>query len=78
LICYLNLPIIIKGKGNLDTAELPAENITGKGAIFLLDSGSPGKTKGMVEIFLERLKEEGFRNMVKTELKKQINSQKKN
>jgi mevalonate kinase len=70
MICYLNLPIIIKGKGSLDTAELPAENIKGKGAIFLLDSGSPGKTKGMVEIFLERLKEEGFRNMVKTELKK--------
>ncbi len=70
LICYLNLPILIKGKGSLDTVGIPVENAQSKGAIFLMNSGSPGKTKGMVEIFLERLKEEGFRNMVKTELKK--------
>ena len=70
LICYLNLPILIKGQGNLDTVGIPSENLSGKGAIFLMDSGSPGKTKGMVEIFLERLKEEGFRNMVRNELKK--------
>jgi mevalonate kinase len=70
LICYLNLPILIKGQGNLDTVGIPSENLSGKGAIFLMNSGSPGKTKGMVEIFLERLKEEGFRNMVRNELKK--------
>jgi len=70
LICYLNLPILIKGKGDLDTVGMPIQNIEGKGGIFLINSGTPGKTKGMVEIFLERLKEEGFRKMVRTELKK--------
>ncbi len=70
LICYLNLPILIKGKGDLDTVGMPVQNVEGKGGIFLINSGTPGKTKGMVEIFLERLKEEGFRNMVRTELKK--------
>jgi mevalonate kinase len=74
LICYLNLPILIKGKGHLDTVGLPVQNTEGKGAIFLMNSGDPGKTKGMVEIFLERLKEEGFRNMVRTELKKHNDS----
>ncbi len=69
LICYLNLPILIKGKGHLDTVGLPVQNTEGKGAIFLMNTGAPGKTKGMVEIFLERLKEEGFRKMVRTELK---------
>jgi mevalonate kinase len=74
LICYLNLPILIKGKGHLDTVGLPVQNTEGNGAIFLMNSGDPGKTKGMVEIFLERLKEEGFRNMVRTELKKHNDS----
>ena len=71
LICYLNLPILIKGKGDLDAVGLPVENAEGKGAIFLMNSGSPGKTQNMVSLFLIRLKEEGFRNMVRTELKKQ-------
>jgi len=71
LICYLNLPILIKGQGDLDAVGLPVENSEGKGAIFLMNSGSPGKTQNMVSIFLNRLKEEGFRNMVRTELKKQ-------
>lgn len=71
LICYLNLPILIKGQGDLDAVGLPVENSDGKGAIFLMNSGAPGKTQNMVSIFLNRLKEEGFRNMVRTELKKQ-------
>ena len=41
LICYLNLPILIKGKGDLGAVGIPTENIEGKGAIFLMDSGSP-------------------------------------
>lgn len=71
LICYLNLPILIKGKGDLGTVGIPTENVAGKGAIFLMNSGAPGKTQSMVSIFLNRLKEDGFRNMVKTQLKKQ-------
>jgi mevalonate kinase len=70
LICYLNLPILIKGKGDLGAVGIPTENIEGKGAIFLMDSGSPGKTQGMVAIFLQKLKDEGFRNLVRTQLKK--------
>ncbi len=70
LICYLNLPILIKGKGDLGAVGMPTENIEGKGAIFLMDSGSPGKTQGMVAIFLQKLKDEGFRNLVRTQLKK--------
>lgn len=70
LICYLNLPILIKSKADLGTVAMPGENLEGKGGIFLLDSGSPGKTQGMVSIFLQKLKDDGFRNLVKTKLKK--------
>jgi mevalonate kinase len=70
LICYLNLPVIIKSKEDLDTVGLPIETSESKGAIFLLNTLEPGETQPMVQIFMEKMKEKGFRNMVKTELKK--------
>jgi len=70
LICYLNLPVLIQSKTQLDTVGLPSPNINGKGAIFLMDSGSVGQTSNMVSIFLEKLKNEGFRNIIKNQFKK--------
>jgi mevalonate kinase len=64
-ICYMGLPLLIKSKTELGTVELPTENASGKGAVFLLNSGTPGETQPMVEIFMEKLKEEGFRKMLK-------------
>lgn len=70
LICYLNLPVLIKSKTHLDTVGLPTPNETGKGAIFLMDSGIPGQTQNMVSIFLEKCKNEGFRQIIKHQFKK--------
>jgi len=70
LICYLNLPVIIKTKEDLDTVGLPIERENSQGAIFLLIPNEPGETQPMVQIFMEKMKEQGFRKMVKTELKK--------
>lgn len=70
LICYLNLPVLIKSKNNLDTVGLPTPDEAGKGAIFLMDSGVPGQTQNMVSIFLEKCKHEGFRNIIKHQFKK--------
>jgi mevalonate kinase len=68
-ICYLNLPLLIRSKDDLGTVEIPAFN-SGKGAIFLLNSGQPGETQPMVSIFMEKLKEEGFRVMLKDQFTK--------
>ncbi len=70
LICYLNLPVLIKSSTDLDTIGLPSEQTEGKGAIFLLDTQKPGETQPMVQLFMEKMKESGFRNMLKTEFKK--------
>ncbi len=70
LICYLNIPILIKSKTDLNAVGLPEPNAMGKGAIFLLNSGSPGQTQNMVSIFLEKCKHEGFRNLIKHQFKK--------
>lgn len=70
LICYLNLPVIIKSKEDLDTVGLPTQKDDSQGAIFLLNTNEPGETQPMVQIFMEKMKEHGFRKMFKTELKK--------
>lgn len=70
LICYLNLPVLIKSKERMGTVGLPSTDSNGKGAIFLINSGQPGKTEPMVNIFMEKMKNEGFRNMLKKEFKK--------
>ncbi|KPM32736.1 Mevalonate kinase [Croceitalea dokdonensis DOKDO 023] len=62
---YLSLPILINSKDNIESTSLPSQNQEGKGAVFLLDSGMIGETAPMVQIFMEQMKQEGFRNMLK-------------
>tara|TARA_B100000401_G_scaffold436398_1_gene379795 strand:- start:106 stop:1044 length:939 start_codon:yes stop_codon:yes gene_type:complete len=69
LICYLNLPILIKSKENLGTVGIPS-TVNGKGAIFLMNTGETGETQPLVQHFLERCKEDGFRKMLKNKFKK--------
>lgn len=66
LICYMNLPILIENRENLDKVSIP-ESEEGKGAIFLIDSGITGETGPMVQIFFEKMKTEGFRKTLKEE-----------
>ena len=66
LICYMNLPILIENRDNVDKVLFPKEE-AGKGAIFLIDSGSVGETGPMIQIFFEKLKNEGFRKTLKEE-----------
>lgn len=62
---YLSLPILINSKDNIESTSIPSQNATGKGAVFLLDSGSTGETAPMVHLFMEKMKQEGFRNVLK-------------
>lgn len=67
---YLSLPILIKSKDNIEPAGIPSQTQDGKGAVFLLDSGSTGETAPMVHIFMENMKQEGFRSMLKDQFVK--------
>ena len=62
---YLSLPILINSKEDIEPAGIPSQLATGKGAVFLLDSGIVGETAPMVNIFMENMKQEGFRSMLK-------------
>ncbi len=62
---YLSLPILINSHDNVESTSIPSQNLQGTGAVFLLDSGITGETAPMVEIFMEKLKNEGFRTVLK-------------
>ncbi len=64
---YLSLPILINSKDNIEPTGIPSQSAEGKGAVFLIDSGIVGETAPMVNIFMENLKEEGFRKMLKSQ-----------
>ena len=68
---YLSLPILINSKDNIEPAGIPSQSLDHKkGAVFLLDSGIVGETAPMVNIFMENMKQEGFRNMLKNQFVK--------
>ncbi len=64
---YLSLPILINSQDNIESTSIPSQNTDGKGAVFLLDSGITGETAPMVQIFMEKMKQEGFRSMLKNQ-----------
>lgn len=67
---YLSLPILINSKDNIEPTGIPSQATNGKGAVFLLDSGIVGETAPMVNIFMENLKDQGFRTMLKNQFVK--------
>ncbi|MFZ0490821.1 MAG: mevalonate kinase [Salegentibacter sp.] len=62
---YLSIPILINSKDNIEPAGIPSQTKEGTGAVFLLDSGTTGETGPMVSIFMENMKQEPFRKMLK-------------
>ncbi len=64
---YLSIPILINSKDNIEATGIPSQKSDGKGAVFLLDSGMTGETAPMVHIFMENMKQEGFRRMIKNQ-----------
>jgi mevalonate kinase len=67
---YLSIPILINSKDNIEATGIPTQSTNGKGAVFLLDSGIVGETAPMVNIFMENLKDQGFRKMLKNQFVK--------
>lgn len=64
---YLSIPILINSKDNIEATGIPSQMTSGKGAVFLLDSGIMGETAPMVSIFMENMKQKGFRKMLKNQ-----------
>jgi len=66
---YLSLPILINSKDDLEATGIPSQK-SGKGAVFLLDSKMISETSPMVNIFMNKMKNEGFRKMLNQDFAK--------
>ena len=64
---YLSIPILINSADSIEATGIPTQSLDGQGAVFLLDSGIVGETAPMVNIFMEKLKDQGFRTMLKSQ-----------
>ena len=62
---YLSLPILINSSENIQPTGIPSQNLDGKGAVFLLDSGSSRETGPLISIFLKNMEHEKFNVMMK-------------
>lgn len=65
LISYIGQPLLIDN--GLGTIQIP-DFKKGEGAIFLLNTGRSRKTEPLVNLFLEKAKNEDFKNACKNEL----------
>lgn len=68
LICYLNLPLLIKGAGEIEPVKVAMKK-DGKGAIFLIDTGISRKTEPLVKYYMEQMEQPTYRAFVDKQLK---------
>ena len=62
---YLSLPILINSSENIQPTGIPSQNLDGKGAVFLLDSGSSRETGPLISVFFKNMEHEKFNVMMK-------------
>lgn len=68
LNCYLGQPLLIRSREDISTVGIPGDDKNKDGGIFLVDTGSPGKTEPLVNHFMENCKNESFKKLVQEEM----------
>ena len=71
---YLSIPILINSKKDIKVTGIPSQQRDGEGAVFLLVSGEVSTTAPMINIFMEKMKKDGFRKMLNNQFIKYTNS----
>jgi mevalonate kinase len=67
LISYLNSPLLIKNKSDLDLVQMPTFK-KGNGGIFLINTKRSRKTEPLVNLFLEKCSNASFDQLCEREL----------
>lgn len=68
LICYMNHPLCLENRQTISAVSLPLQKIMNDDAIFIINTGKPGKTAPLVGNFMKRLEEADFNKMVHQQL----------
>ncbi|MCU4175477.1 mevalonate kinase family protein [Carboxylicivirga sp. N1Y90] len=65
LICYLKHPIVLENAQQISSIGIPRNEIMENDAIFLINSGKPGKTEPLVKLFMNKINEADYLNSIK-------------
>jgi len=68
LLSYINYPLLIKDKENIQTIQIPRVNLSENEAIFLINTRQTSKTEPLVKHFIENCSQPYFKRMVEEEL----------
>jgi mevalonate kinase len=67
LLCYLRTPVLIEGMEHIRKVDVPRKAAQSKNAIFLVDTGMPEKTDGLVIKFHDMYETADFKRQVDDE-----------
>ncbi len=68
LICYLNRAVLLEGNERLKTVVLPSVQNGAGGTLFLLDTGTVGETRPLVNYFMQQSQRTAFLEKIKNRL----------
>jgi mevalonate kinase len=68
LNCYFSKPLLIETRSDIKEVGISRQPYNEKGGIFLVNTGSPGKTGPMVDLFLESCKNDDYLSAIRQEL----------
>lgn len=68
LNCYIKHPLLIHNKKDICMVGIPRNKHDEKGAIFLINTGNPGKTGPLVNLFLDNCKVDDFMSRVREQM----------
>lgn len=68
LNCYVKHPLLIHNRKDICMVGIPRNKHDQKGAIFLINTGNPGKTSPLVNLFLDKCKVDDFMSRVRGEM----------
>jgi mevalonate kinase len=61
---YIKFPLLIHSKTDIQTVAIPRSKFESNSAIFLINTGKPGKTEPMVNLFLKNCKKSEYLNAI--------------
>ena len=64
LMCYLGSSIIIQGPGEISISEISTKQITENRALFLINTGKPGKTEPLVKHFMKACEDPDYDRLI--------------
>ncbi|TCO06147.1 mevalonate kinase family protein [Natronoflexus pectinivorans] len=67
LICYMKHPLLLNNDTSIKPIGIPRYNLTNEDAIFLVNSGKPGKTAPLVERFMSQLENSDFKDLMQNQ-----------